>query len=179
MIFQNLSTFQNILFIIACLGIVLVICYLILYYCGIIKLNKNATSDDIDDELESYKNPTKFIFNAFSLKGSIFFIAITSSVGFFLSIFLNIWLSLVIGIVLAVVFCLIIAYVDREPLGKYGEAGLVSVEIPPKSTGYGKVILQDEGIEIDASTEGKLIKKGKKVIILKNNGNSVVVRKHK
>lgn len=179
MIFKNLSVFQNVLFLLACIGMILLIVYLICFYAGFVRSKKNVTSDDIDDNTENYKEPSKFIMNALTLKGSIFFLSITSATAFLLSLYLQLWLAISIGVVFAIILVLFMAFLDREPLAVQGELGVVSEKIPEKSGGMGKVMLLSEDIEVDAESEGDAIKKGKKVIILENIGNKVLVKKYK
>lgn len=180
MIFQNLSLFQNILFIISCMGILLLIVYIVCILSGAVNKKNNTTSDDIDNSEEDFKEPRKFIYNSLTIKGSIFFVAITCSVGFLLSLFINIWIALAIGAVLALAGTLLVGFFDREPLAKNGEIAIVSETIPPKQEGAGKIIILNDGAELNAKTNsGKELKKGKKVVITEKQNNIVFVKRHK
>lgn len=180
MIFGNLTVFQNILFIIACMSILLLLVYIVCVLAGGLNKKTNTTSDDIDNSEEDFKEPRKFIYNSFTIKGSIFFLAITCSVGFLLSLFIAIWLALVIGAVLATAGTLAVAFLDREPLAKNGEIAIVSETIPANLEGLGKVIVVRDGAELNAKTNsGKEFKKGKKVIIAEKQENFVIVKRNK
>ena len=177
MIFPGLTVFQNVLFVMCCLGIVLIIAYIILATTGYHKHKKIINTDDIDDNTENFQSVGGFLFNAFSLRGSIFWFTIASAVAFMLSMYLLLWLSIVIGVLVGAVVAIVIALLDRTPLGEVGELGIVSVKIPAEKQGFGKVILVEDNSELDAETDGKAIKKGKKVIIIKNEVNKVLVKK--
>ncbi|MDD4815993.1 MAG: NfeD family protein [Clostridia bacterium] len=179
MIFQNLTLFQNILFVMGCLGIVLIIAYAIFALSGFHKHKKIVNTDDIDDNQENFESVNGFLFNAFTIRGSIFCFTIATSVAFMLSIYLPIWLSIFVGLFLGAIVAIIVAFFDRTPLGQIGELGVVSVKIPAKAEGFGKVILIEDNSEIDAEAVDKAIKKGKKVIIVERQGNRVLVKKFK
>lgn len=180
MIFENLSLFQNILFLVACLSAAMVIIFLILSYSGLHNSKLSGESDDFDHSQEERDDPKKFVANALTLKGSIFLIAITSSVGFFLSLFMAVWLGLLIGFILGLVAALSMAFFDREKVLNNGKVGLISEEVPENLSGMGKVILLEEGgAELDAVTYGKTLKKGKKVMISEEKDTFVVVKKFK
>lgn len=180
MIFGNLSIFQNILFLIACMGILLMLVYIICILAGAINKKNSTTSDDIDNSEEDFKETRKFIYNSFTIKGSILFLAITASIGFFLSLFINIWLALVIGAVVAVLGTLAVGYLDREELAQDGEIAIVSETIQPNQANTGKVIVLSDGAQLDAKTNsGKELKKGKKVIITEKQDKFVLVKKFK
>ena len=84
MVFENLSVFQNVLFWFACAGLIVLVAYLICFYAGFANA-KRGLSDDIDNPHENFQT-RPFIANAFSLKGSIVFLAIFSALGFLLSL---------------------------------------------------------------------------------------------
>lgn len=181
MIFSNLSTMQNILFLLACLGVILLVVYIICVITGFVRSKKSVTSDDIDDAAENYNEPTKFIYNAFTIKGSILWLAVTFSLGFFLSLFINPWIALLIGFVVAVGLVLLMAFLDREPLAINGEIAIVTETIPSSDEKKsGKIIVMSDSAELNAFSNGKEIKKGKKVLIVKNlENNTVIVKKFK
>lgn len=177
MIFESLSVFQNVLFWFACAGIIVLIAYLICFYAGFLNA-KRGLCDDIDNPQENFETTT-FVVNAFSLKGSIVWLAIFASLGFFLSLFLQIWLALLIGAVVATGVAIAVAFADREPLATKGEVAIVSEAIPAENQGKGKVIQLADGVELVAISNGKAFKKGKRVIVEENKGAFVVVKKYK
>ena len=154
------------------------ISYLILLYSGYIRVRNRISSDDFDDITDDYK-PASFIFNTFKIKGTIFFFAIATTACFLLSLFASLAVSITISVVVAFALVLLMAYFEREPLADKGDLGIVTETIPEKSRALGKVILFESGSEVDAETSGGAIKKGKKVIILENIGNKVIVEKYK
>jgi hypothetical protein len=178
MVFENLSVFQNILFLMACIGIILLAAYLICLASGIRQSKKNLGVDDIDSPLENLEEPAKFVFNAFALKGSIYFWAIASSIAFLVSVFTYEWLGVVIGVVVAALVVIILAYLSRETPNFAGELAIVSEEIGQDSAG--KVILLTDGSELSATTaSGKTIKKNKKVVVVEHTNLGVIVKKYK
>lgn len=179
MIFQNLSVFQNIMFVLACLGIMLVVIYLVCHYTGLYIANKHGNTDDFDHLQEEDEEPGKFYINAFTLKGSIILFAITTSVCFLCSLFLNEWIALTIGLVLGAIVTVLFAYFDKDLFPLPGKVAIVSEEIPANSLGKGKVIVLEDGRELDAQTQGKHLKKGKKVVIVEESGKVLVVKKYK
>lgn len=179
MFFNNLTVFQNVLFLLACLGMILLVVYLICYYTGFVRSKKVITSDDIDDSTENYKETSKFLMNALTIKGSIFCLAISSSMAFLLSFYLTMWLAITIGVVVAVALVIFMAFLDREPIANQEETAVVSEKIPAKNEGSGKVVMLNDNVEIDAESVSGPIKNGKKVIIVENLGNKVLVRKYK
>lgn len=178
MIFENLSVFQNVLFWIAVLSIVVLVAYLICHYCGVLNAQKGIC-DDIDNPNENFDEPAKFVFNALTIKGSIILLTITSSLGFLLCLFLPIWLALSIAGLAANGLVIAVAFADRDPLATGGEVAIVSENIPGENAGMGKVILLGDGVELAACTMNKPLKKGKKVIIAENLGSHVVVKRYK
>lgn len=178
MIFGNLSVFQNILFLIACLSMIVLVAYLICHYSGYAS-TKKGLSDDFDNPDEDFEDAGKFVVNAFTLKGSIFFVAVGSSFGFLFSLFFAVWLALVLGAALGAGACIAIAFIDREPRITAGTVAIVSENIPENATGSGKVIALCDGVEFAAITNGKAIKKGKRVVVSEHLGNQVLVKKCK
>ena len=178
MLFPNLTVFQNVLFLIACVGIFLLITYIILVCSGYIVNHKLITSDDIDNDNENFDVKT-FILNAFTIKGSIFFLAVFTVCGFILSLFLTLWLALVIAGVLGIATALLSQFFEREHLAATNDLGIVNQRVPAKNQGTGKVILLKSGAEIIAESEGNAIKKGRLVIICEKNGNKNIVKKYK
>lgn len=179
MVFENLSVFQNILFLLACGGVIVLICYLISLHQKTKHKSKNLGVDDIDSPLENFEEPAKFVFNAFALKGSIFFIAVCFSVAFMLSVFMVEWGALLIGAGIGLIVVIAMAFVDRDNLSFAGELAVVSEEIPENNQGFGSVILMSDGALIKASTTGKALKKGKKVLVVEHSLGAVVVKKFK
>lgn len=178
MIFPGLTVFQNILFVMACLGIILIIAYAILVFVGHHKRKKIVNTDDIDDNTEEFES-VGFLFNAFTIRGSLFCFTFACACTFMLSVFWPLWLAILVGVLIGAIVAIIIAFIERKPLGEIGELGIVSVKIPAQKEGMGKVILLEDNSEIDAETLGKAIKKGKKVIIIENLVNKVLVKKYK
>lgn len=178
MIFTNLTVFQNVLFIIACVSLVLLITYLILLYTGYVKTKNKVISDDIDDITDDFE-PASFVFNTFKIKGTVFALTIGSTCSFLLSLFATIPVAITISVVLAIGIVLILGYLEREPLANKGEIGIVTEAIPEKSQGMGRVLLIETDSEVDAESTDGAIKKGKKVIIVENIGNKVIVKKFK
>ena len=176
MIFSNLSILQNILFIIACLSVLILLIYFVLSFLNYKNKNREIT-DDIDSSAEVYESFWGFLFNAFKIKGSVFFVAFASCIAFVISIYLPVWAGVLIGIIVGFCLTLLIAFLTREPLGEVGELAIVSVDIPEKNQGSGKVILLDDNMEVDAESLGKPIKKGKKVIVKEHQANKVFVEK--
>lgn len=179
MIFENLSLFQNIIFIIAILSTVLLIVYLILPALDYYKSKEIINSDDIDRQTEPFEDINGFILSAFKIKGSLFFLTFASWFCFLFSFFLADWISALIGILIGVCATIIIGLLERKPVGQNGDLAIVSLKIPAKKTGMGKVILLESDSEIDAETEGRSIKKGKNVVVIKNLITKVVVEKQK
>ena len=177
MVFENLSVFQNVLFWFACAGLIVLVAYLICFYAGFANA-KRGLSDDIDNPHENFQT-RPFIANAFSLKGSIVFLAIFSALGFLLSLCLPLWLALILGAVVGAGAAIGIAFADRDPLATQGEVAIVSESIPPENAGKGKIIQLADGVELSAISTGKGFKKGKRVIIAENKGAFVVVKKYK
>lgn len=177
MIFENLSVVQNVLFWFACAGLIVLVAYLICFYAGFWG-TKRGLSDDIDNPHENFQT-RPFVANAFSLKGSIVFVAIFASLGFLLSLCLALWLALLLGAVVATGATIGIAFADREPLATQGEIAIVSEAIPAENEGKGKIIQLADGVELAAISTGKGFKKGKRVIIAENKGAFVVVKKYK
>ena len=177
MIFESLSVFQNILFWFACAGMIVLVSYLICFYAGFANA-KRGLSDDIDSPHENFQT-RPFIANAFSLKGSIVFLAIFASLGFLLSLCLPLWLALILGAVVAIGAAIGVAFADRDPLATTGEVAIVSESIPAENGGKGKIIQLADGVELAAISTGKGFKKGKRVIIAENKGAFVVVKKYK
>lgn len=178
MIFQNLTVFQNILFWLACIGVFLSIVYVVLTLTQYIKPHKQITSDDIDNPNEDYQT-SHFIFNALTIKGSIYLLAIFSTFSFAFSLLLPLWIAIVIGAVLGLGIAIVMKFFDREPLADKNDIAIVSQRIPANNEGSGKVILQESGAEITAISTGKAIRKGKKVIIIENKDNIVKVERIK
>ena len=178
MIFNNLSILQNVLFLLSCVSLLLLVSYLILLYTGYVRKKSKISSDDFDDITDDFKT-TSFIFNTFKIKGSIFFFAIAATGSFLLSLFASIAISISVSVILAFGLVLLMGYLEREPLAGCGEIGIVTENIPEKGTGLGKVLLLEAESEVDAEAKNSAIKKGKKVIILENIGNKVIVEKYK
>lgn len=178
MIFNNLSTLQNVLFLLACVSLLLLVSYLILLYTGYVRKKNKISSDDFDDVTDDFKT-SSFIFNTFKIKGSIFFFAIAATGSFLLSLFASIAVAISVSVVLAFGLVLLMGYLEREPLAGQGEIGIVTENIPDKNAGFGKVLLVESECEVDAEAKSGAIKKGKKVIILENIGNKVIVEKYK
>ena len=179
MIFENLSVFQNIMFVLSCLGIMLVACFLICHYTGLYIAKKNGITDDFDHLQEEDDEPAKFVVNAFTLKGTIFLFGVGTSAGFLLSLFLVEWLSLVLGFVLGAGAVLLVAYFDKDLFPLPGKVAIVSEDIPENAETKGKVIVLEDGREFDAITYGKTLKKGKKVVIVEETEKALIVKKYK
>ena len=179
MIFQNLSVFQNIMFVLACLGVMLVIVYLACHYTGLYIANKHGNTDDFDHMQEEDEEPAKFYVNAFTLKGSIILFAITTAVCFLCSLLVNDWIALAIGLVVGAGITVLFAYFDKDLFSLPGKVAIVSEEIPEHNSGTGKVIVLEDGRELDATTQGKHLKKGKKVVIVEESDKVLVVKKYK
>lgn len=178
MIFNSLTLTQNILFIIACIGLLLILAYLILLFSGYIRAKKKIQSDDIDDTTDDYET-TSFFCNAFGVRGGIFFFGITATITFVLSLFVTLWLAILIASIIATGVVILISLLDRSPIANRGELAIVTQTIPEKNSGFGKVLLIETNCEVDAETKNGAIKKGKKVVVLENNFNKVLVQKIK
>lgn len=179
MIFENLSLFQNIIFIIAILSVILLIVYLILPILDFYKIEEIVNSDDIDRQTEPFEDFNGFILSAFKIKGSLFFLVFASWFCFLFSFFLLNWISILIGVLIGILATIIISFFERKPVAQNGDLAIVSQKIPAKKMGTGKVILLENDSELDAETEGRSIKKGKKVIVVKNLITKVIVEKQK
>lgn len=178
MVFENLSVFQNILFLMACIGIILLTAYLICLASGIRQSKKNLGVDDIDSPLENLEEPAKFVFNAFALKGSIYFLAIASSIAFLVSVFTYEWLGVIIGVVVSAIVVIVLALVSKETPNAKGELAIVSEEISEDNAG--RVILLSDGAELVATSQsGKVLKKNKKVVVVEHTNSGVIVKKYK
>lgn len=176
MIFPRLPLFHNILFIIALISIFLLVTYLVVNYIDS-KQKKREITDDIDSMKEEYESFWGFLFNAFKIKGFLFFLSFGTSIAFLVSTFWNVvWAAVLIGVIAGFVLALLIAFLERKPLTSSGEIGCVSVDIPASKSGRGKVILEN-ALEVDAETEGGELKKGEKVIVKKNQADIAVVEK--
>ena len=175
MIFSNLTILQNLIFIIACVSVLLLLSYLITTIVDRRKNNSEHT-DDIDSERETYDSFWGFLFNAFKIKGSLLFLTFASCIAFVVGIYIPGWVGVLIGVVVGAGLTTLIAYLEREPLSEIGEIGEVSVSIPAKGEGMGKVILEND-MEVDAESLSKAIKKGKKVIVKEREATKVYVEK--
>ncbi|MDD2445831.1 MAG: NfeD family protein [Clostridia bacterium] len=178
MIFASLTIFQNIIFIIATLSIVILIVYIILPLLDI-KQKEVVSSDDIDSETEPYENIYGFVKNAFKIKGSIFFLVFASCLCFLFSFFIDNWISIILGLIFGCAAAIIVGLLDRKPIGEIGDFAIASSKIPEKDCGMGKVILLENNSEVNAESVGKAIKKGKKVIVVERFSNKVIVKKLK
>lgn len=179
MIFQTLSVFQNIMFVLSCLGIMLVACFLICHYTGLYITKKNGITDDFDHLQEEDEEPAKFVVNAFTLKGTVFLFGVGTSASFLLSLFLVEWLSLLLGFIIGIGAVFMVAYFDKDLFPLPGKVAIVSEEIPENASSFGKVIVLEDGRELNAITHGKTLKKGKKVVIVEETENALVVKKYK
>lgn len=179
MVFSNLTTFQNITFIIALLSVIILTVYLILPYLDYYKVKEIVNSDDIDSQTEPFENFKGFIVNAFKIKGSLFLLVFASWFCFLFSFFMAEILAVLIGILIGIISALVVALIERKPVGEFGDLAIVSKKIPEKNKGTGKVILLENNSEIDAESTGKAIKKGKKVVVVQNLITKVLVKKFK
>lgn len=179
MIFESLTVFQNIIFIVAILSAIILIVYLILPALDFYKQREVVSSDDIDSQTEPYENINGFILSAFKIKGSLFFLVFASWFCLLFSFFLADWISVLIGIFIGICATIVAGFLGRRPVGENGDLAIVSIKIPGKSMGTGKVILLENDSEVDAETEGHSIKKGKKVVVVQNLITKVIVKKLK
>lgn len=179
MIFESLSVFQNVMFVLACLGIMLVASFLICHYTGLYIAKKNGNTDDFDHMQEEDEEPAKFVVNAFTLKGTVFLFGTTCAVAFLCSLLMNEWIALALGFLIGIGVVFLVAYFDKDLFPLPGKVAIVSEEIPENLTGTGKVIVLEDGRELDAETQGKHLKKGKKVVIVEETGKTLLVKKYK
>jgi hypothetical protein len=144
-----------------------------------IKQKQVVNSDDIDTETEPYENIYGFVKSAFKIKGSIFFLVFASCFCLLFSFFIVNWLSIILGLIIGCVTAIIVGLLDRKPVGEVGDLAIVSLKIPEKNNGMGKVILLENNSEINAESVDKPIKKGKKVVVVERFANKVLVKKLK
>ncbi|MDD3862554.1 MAG: hypothetical protein PHV79_01690, partial [Clostridia bacterium] len=159
LIFENLTAFQNIMFVISALAFVLLVSYLIILQFKN-KQKEVIVSDDIDSQTEPFEDAFGFIFSAFKIKGCLFLLFFGSISIFLFSLVLETWLAVLIGLLVGCVSTVIVGFIDRKPVGEIGELATVSVEIPAKGKGTGRVILLEDNSEIEAESIGRAIKKG-------------------
>jgi len=179
MLFINLTIFQNIIFIIAILSAIILIVYLILPALDYYKPKEIVNCDDIDSQTEPYENFNGFIKSAFKIKGSLIFLVFASWSCFSFSFFLVDWLAILIGVFIGAGATIVVGLLGRQPVGENGDLAIVSIKIPEKHKGVGKVILLESNSEVDAESTGKAIKKGKKVVVIQNLISKVIVKKLK
>ena len=179
MIFENLSIFQNVMFILSCLGMLLLASFLICHYTGLYIAKRNGMTDDFDHMQEEDEEPAKFVVNAFTLKGTVFLFFSTCVVAFLCSLIMNEWIALALGFLVGVGVVLLVAYFDKDLFPLPGKVAIVSEEIPENCAGTGKVIVLDDARELDAKTHGKMLKKGKRVVIVEENNKVLLVKKYK
>jgi len=187
---NNLSSFQQVMFIIAASATIIMLIMLILMLIGI---GDNDVSDvDVDVDTEPIANIGGL--KVFTLRGALAFLSIGGWLSFILDDSMkSIW-ALLLGILaggvasfLQALFFRSIKNIEQDGSLNYkdaiGKVGTVYIRIPAKRSGVGKVniTLQERFIEIDAVTDDEAdLKTGMAIKVIGTlNESTLIVEKEK
>ena len=158
-------------------GTILFVVYLVLTWAGYYNLKKNYISDDIDMPNEVNETFWGFMFSALAIRGSIIMLAFGGWAIFGFSFFLPEIPAIIIGIVIGLLASVIATFILRRPVVHAGQTAVVSVKISNKDK-TGKIILDENGTEVDAICEGfRSIKKGRSVVVTSYVNGKALVKK--
>ncbi len=176
-IWQGYTLLQKTSFILGIIGTILFVVYLVLTWAGYYNLKKGYISDDIDMPNEVNETFWGFMFSALAIRGSIMLLAFGGWTIFGFSFFVPEIPAIIIGVVIGILVAVIATFILRRPVVHAGQTAVVSVKISNKDK-TGKIILDENGTEVDAICEGfKSIKKGKSVVVTSYVNGKALVKK--
>lgn len=197
---NDLSIFQQIMFVIAASSTLILFIFLILMligldgsdaYAGDLDVDLDISDiDSINDEPITYISGLKIL----SLRSVLTFLSIGGWMAYILDSSLPSWLAGLIGVFSGAVAAFLVALAFKASLklenegnidyvNSLGKFGTVYLRIPPKRTGKGKVnvVVQGKLVEIDAVTdEDEVIATGSNIIVVDLlNDTTVIVKSAK
>ena len=176
-IWLGYTLLQKITMVVGIAGTILFVVYLVLTWAGYYNLKKNYISDDIDMPNEVNETFWGFMFSALAIRGSIIMLAFGGWAIFGFSFFLPEIPAIIIGIVIGLLASVIATFILRRPVVHAGQTAVVSVKISNKVK-TGKIILDENGTEVDAICEGfRSIKKGRSVVVISYVNGKALVKK--
>ena len=176
-IWLSYSLLQKISFILAIIGTFLFVIYLVLIWAGYYNLKRSYISDDIDMPNEVNETFVGFMLSSLAIRGSIIILAFGGWAVFAFSFFMSTILSIIFGILVGILAAVIATFILRRPVVHAGQTAIVSVKISSKDK-TGKIILDENGTEVDALPEGfRSIKKGSPVVVTSYVNGKAIVKK--
>lgn len=176
-IWNSYSLLQKVSLLVGIVGTVLFVIYLILIWAGYYNLKRSYVSDDIDMPNEVNETFLGFMLSALAIRGSIIMLAFGGWATFAFSFFVSNLISIIIGITIGLLAAVIATFILRRPVVHAGQTAVVSVKISNKDK-TGKIILDENGTEIEAFCEGfKSIKKGRSVVVTSYINGKALVKK--
>ena len=175
-IWLSYSLLQKVSLCFGIVGSILFVIYLILMWAGYYNLKRKYVSDDIDMPNEVNETFVGFMLASLTVRGSIIIMAFAGFICFAFSFFAPNAVSIIVGLLLGLLASVVATFILRRPVVHEGQTAVVSEKISKDN--LGKIILDENGTEVEAKLDGiKAIKKGSAVIITSYENGKAVVKK--
>lgn len=206
---DNLTSLQQVSFIIACAATLIMIIFIILMLIGMdgsesfdgfeadFDADFDLDVDDLDGAVDVYNNDSLISISGLkilTIRGILAFLSIGGWVVFGLADSMQTWLALLLGLIAGAAAAVLLAYAMKAAMrleksgnldyrSAVGKTATVYIRVPKEAKGKGKVIFNHQGrmVEVDAMTRSKedITAKNEVKIIGLEDSTTLVVRKLK
>lgn len=201
---ENLSSLQQVSFVLAVASTAIMIIFIILMLIGMdgsdsfdggveVDFDADLDFDDIDASVDLY-NDEPFVsisgLRILTIRGVLAFFSIGGWLVYALADSVRVWLALLLGVVAGAVAAVLLAYAMKAAMrlensgnlsyqSAIGKTAVVYIRVPKEASGKGKIIFNHQGrmVEVDAMTNEAndiLAKKEVKIIGLHDDTTLVV-----